>query len=67
MACWAPGVLPAKAGPQSASPRGKGRDRLCVYILAIRRHGPLYVGVSSSLALRAWQHQSQLVEGFTKG
>jgi len=26
----------------------------------------LYVGVTSNLAQRIWQHQSQLVEGFTK-
>ncbi len=38
----------------------------CVYFLASRRNGTLYVGVTSNLALRVWQHQNQLVEGFTK-
>lgn len=38
----------------------------CVYILASRRNGTLYVGVTSDLIQRVWQHKSQLVEGFTK-
>ncbi len=38
----------------------------CVYLLASRRNGTLYVGVTSNLALRVWQHQSHLIEGFTK-
>ena len=37
-----------------------------VYILASRRNGTLYVGVTSNLAKRAWEHRSDLVEGFTK-
>ncbi|OGT41442.1 MAG: hypothetical protein A3K00_09335 [Gallionellales bacterium RIFOXYD2_FULL_52_7] len=38
----------------------------CVYILASQRNGTLYVGVSSDLVGRVWQHKSDLVEGFTK-
>ncbi len=38
----------------------------CVYILASRRNGTLYTGVSSNLAQRVWQHKSGCVEGFTK-
>ncbi len=38
----------------------------CVYILASRRNGTLYVGVTSNLVQRVWQHKSNLVEGFTK-
>ena len=38
----------------------------CVYILASRRHGTLYVGVTSQLAARIWQHKNDQVEGFTK-
>ncbi|MBI4696541.1 MAG: GIY-YIG nuclease family protein [Gammaproteobacteria bacterium] len=37
-----------------------------VYILASKRNGTLYVGVTSDLAKRAWQHKNDLVEGFTK-
>ncbi len=38
----------------------------CVYILASQKNGTLYVGVTSDLAKRAWQHKSDLAEGFTK-
>ena len=37
-----------------------------VYILASKPNGTLYVGVTSNLQQRTWQHQSNLVEGFTK-
>ena len=38
----------------------------CVYLLASKRNGTLYVGVTSNLIQRAWQHKNNLVEGFTK-
>jgi len=38
----------------------------CVYILASRRNGTLYVGVTSDLIQRIWQHRNDQVEGFTK-
>ena len=38
----------------------------CVYILASKRNGTLYVGVTSNLVQRVWQHKSDLVGGFTK-
>ena len=38
----------------------------CVYILASQKNGTLYVGVTSDLVKRIWQHKSDLVEGFTK-
>ena len=37
-----------------------------VYILASKRNGTLYVGVTSDLRKRIWEHQNHLVEGFTK-
>jgi len=37
-----------------------------VYILASRRNGTLYTGVTSSLAERVWQHKNDVTEGFTK-
>jgi putative endonuclease len=37
-----------------------------VYILASKRNGTLYVGVTSDLTQRVWQHKSKLVGGFTK-
>ena len=37
-----------------------------VYLLASRRNGTLYVGVTSNLVQRVWQHREGLVPGFTK-
>ena len=39
--------------------------RPCVYILASQRNGTLYVGVTSNLAQRVWQHKQDEAEGFT--
>jgi len=38
----------------------------CVYILASKKNGTLYVGVTSDLIKRVWQHKNDVVEGFTK-
>ena len=38
----------------------------CVYILASRRNGTLYVGVTSDLATRVSIHKQDLLAGFTK-
>ncbi len=37
-----------------------------VYMMTNRRDGTLYLGVTSDLARRAWQHREGLVEGFTR-
>jgi putative endonuclease len=37
-----------------------------VYILASRKNGTLYAGVTNDLARRTWEHREGLVEGFTK-
>jgi putative endonuclease len=37
-----------------------------VYILASRRNGTLYVGVTSDPVRRIWEHKQDLVEGFTR-
>ena len=42
------------------------QKRPCVYILASRRNGTLYVGVTSNLARRVWQHRSSDVDGFVR-
>ena len=37
-----------------------------VYILASKRNGTLYIGVTSDLVKRVWEHKEGVVEGFTK-
>ena len=36
-----------------------------VYILASRRNGTLYIGITSDLGGRVWQHKNKVVPGFT--
>jgi putative endonuclease len=37
-----------------------------VYILASQKNGTLYIGVTSDLPKRIWQHKNHQAEGFTK-
>ena len=37
-----------------------------VYILATKRNGTLYIGVTSDLLKRCWEHKNDLADGFTK-
>ena len=37
----------------------------CVYIMTNQPYGTLYVGVTSNLVQRAWQHRNHLAKGFT--
>jgi predicted GIY-YIG superfamily endonuclease len=50
----APAVVPAKAGTQGHR-SGQSHKQPCVYILASKRNGTLYVGVTSDIARRAWE------------
>jgi putative endonuclease len=54
-------VIPAKAGIQPTMPK-----QPAVYILASKRNGTLYIGVTSNLQKRAGEHKNDLVERFTK-
>ena len=38
----------------------------CAYILTNKPKGTLYIGVTSNLTQRVWQHKNDLVEGFTE-
>jgi putative endonuclease len=37
-----------------------------VYILASKPYGTLYIGVTSNLVGRVWQHRENVVDGFTQ-
>jgi putative endonuclease len=56
-------VIPAKAGSQYD---GRMKRQPCVYILASRKHGTLYTGVTSNIAHRVALHKSMEIEGFTR-
>ncbi|MET0103804.1 MAG: GIY-YIG nuclease family protein [Sedimenticola sp.] len=38
----------------------------CVYLLASKRNGTLYTGVTSNLIKRIWQHKNNLADGFSR-
>ena len=40
--------------------------RPCVYILASERNGTLYIGVTSDVLRRVWEHKTGVVEGFSR-
>ncbi len=66
-----PAIARSEATKQSipgASPRRRITPlprEPCVYILANRRQGTLYTGVTSNLAERVFQHREGLTPGFT--
>ena len=41
-------------------------DQFFVYILASRKHGTLYIGVTNDVIRRVHQHKLKVVRGFTK-
>jgi len=44
----------------------KENKKFYVYILASKRNGTLYVGVTSDLTKRIWEHKNEVADGFTK-
>jgi putative endonuclease len=42
------------------------RREPCVYMLANKRNGTLYIGVTGNLLQRIWQHKNDSADGFTK-
>jgi len=43
-----------------------GERLYCTYIMASRRNGTLYVGVTGDLVRRVWEHREGVVAGFTR-
>ncbi len=39
---------------------------IAVYIMSNKKHGTLYIGVTSNLMQRAWQHREGVIDGFTR-
>ncbi len=37
----------------------------CVYLLASKKNGTLYVDITSNLLKRVWEHKNNTVKGFT--
>ena len=58
-------VIPAKAGIQEAKGEAM-KKQPTVYMLASRKNGTLYTGVTSDLVKRIWEHKNNMVEGFTQ-
>ena len=60
--------FPASIGARASTrwKRIQVNKRYFVYLLASKRNGTLYLGVTGDLANRTWQHKNDLIEGFTK-
>ena len=58
-------MLPPASRALSLRVRGMEKE-FYVYILASGRNGTLYIGVTSDLVRRVWEHKNKVVEGFTK-
>jgi putative endonuclease len=41
-------------------------NKAAVYILSSKPNGTLYIGVTSDLVKRVWQHKNDVIDGFTK-
>jgi putative endonuclease len=52
----------------SPGPNAPRREQMSyfVYILASRKHGTLYIGVTNGLARRVWEHREGIGSKFTK-
>ena len=56
----------ARYSRENGNPHAKHMKSPYVYILASKPRGTLYVGSTSNLIQRVWQHKNDFVDGFTK-
>ena len=42
------------------------KNQYYIYILASKRNGTLYIGVTSDLVKRAYEHKNNIIDGFSK-
>ena len=42
------------------------KDHFYVYLLTNKKEGRFYVGMTSDLPKRIWEHKSKIIDGFTK-
>jgi len=66
-------VIPPPCHSRGACPRegGERESRFSmklyyIYILASKRNGTLYIGITSNIIKRIWEHKEKLVQGFTR-
>ena len=55
-----------RAGGDPVTLMALDKKQPAVYILASDRNGTLYIGVTSTLIQRIWQHREEQVDGFSK-
>ncbi|SBV33875.1 protein of unknown function [uncultured Sphingopyxis sp.] len=64
------GPIATLHGPPPSRGSTEGRSEMVrpgfVYIMASRKNGTIYIGVTSDLPQRIWQHREGMIEGFTK-
>ena len=59
-------ALNYSARPRESGDPGPKTMSFYVYILASRRNGTLYVGMTDDLVKRIWMHKEEVLPGFTK-